>query len=676
MVGPMSRGSGLLVLAALALGACLACRGDKTARVTVAPIAAVESSDEAVRSKRAPGQTRPVIWIGLDGLDWELVDRLAAQGLMPNWKRLSSEGFSAKLVSQLPLLSPILWTTEATGVTPDIHRVLDFQEVDPTSGRKVPISGNSRAVPAVWNLASAAGRKVGVVGWWASHPAEEVNGFFVSDHASPILFDKLPLDGSTYPTSLSAGVTQVSGRDGRVAASDLAAFLVMPPPEIAAAMGGGGGMKNPVVALSRILGATRVTQRIARDLYDRNLPDLTTVYFEGTDEVGHVFAAYTPPRLACAAARDQDIVRYARVVETYYAVIDRILGQWIRRAEEDGATLIVTSDHGFKWGDDRPCGFASANWSTAAYWHRPEGVVAAWGAGVGSPAATGRGAVSILDVAPTILALLGLPGDPRMPGTPIRALFPGPALPRAAAAPHLAVRRVSAAAPSAEESSEYAKKLLALGYLSPGEVQSLPGAPTGGEKPGMTEGAWNNLGVYLRENKKDFSGARAAFEKSLALRPDYYSPMFNLAVLYRENGDSARAQEWFLRSLAAVKADPAAAVAGWAHEYEKGGKRFAAAALLDRAARDYPNNEAIARERGLLLHRGRECRAAVAALTRFEAATADPETLNDLALFETCLENRDAVERLLARSLALKPDQPLVARLLEVVRAAGKKPGG
>jgi predicted AlkP superfamily phosphohydrolase/phosphomutase len=566
MVRAMRRSPGLPALAALALGAGLSCGGDKRASVPAAPVASVESSDSAARGKRPAGPTRPVIWIGLDGLDWELVDRLAAQGRMPNWKRLASEGFSAKLVSQLPLLSPILWTTQATGVTPDVHRVLDFQEVDPSSGRKVPISGNSRAVPAVWNLASAAGRKVGVVGWWASHPAEEVNGFFVSDHASPILFDALPLDGATYPASLSAGVAQVSGRDGRVTAADLAPFLAMPRAEITAALGAGGGMENPVVALSRILGATRVTQRIARDLYDRNLPDLTAVYFEGTDEAGHVFAPYTPPRLACAAIRDEDIARYERVVETYYGVIDRILGQWMRRVEEDGATLVVTSDHGFKWGDDRPCGFTSGNWSTAAFWHRPDGVFAAWGAGVASSAPADRGKVSILDVAPTILALLGLPGDPRMPGTAVRAAFPGmPAPPRSAAPSDLVVRRVAAAAPSAEQSSEYAKKLLALGYLSPGETEPL--AAPGGERPGTTEGGWNNLGVYLRENRKDFPGAQAAFEKSLALRPDYYSPMFNLAVLYRGKGDTARAQEWFLRSLAAVKADPAAAVAGWARLY-------------------------------------------------------------------------------------------------------------
>ena len=60
------------------------------------------------------------------------------------------------------------------------------------------------------------------------------------------------------------------------------------------------------MALSRVLAATRVTQRIGRDLYDRNRPDLMAIYFEGTDEVGHVFAQFTPPRMDCPSVSEED----------------------------------------------------------------------------------------------------------------------------------------------------------------------------------------------------------------------------------------------------------------------------------------------------------------------------------------------------------------------------------
>src|SRR5262249_25710775 len=140
--------------------------------------AGIEADDVPTRAntRRAadPGGRKPILWLGLDGLDWELLGRLGAEGRVANRGGRPATGWTARLQSFSPPLSPIVWTSIATGVGPEVHRVLDFQEVDPASGERVPISGRSRAVPAIWNLASSAGESVGVVGWWATHPAEEV----------------------------------------------------------------------------------------------------------------------------------------------------------------------------------------------------------------------------------------------------------------------------------------------------------------------------------------------------------------------------------------------------------------------------------------------------------------------------------------------------------------------
>ena len=631
----------------------------------------MEVADAPTRAPRA--QTTPaVIWIGLDGLDWELLDRLAGDGTMPNWKRLTAEGWSGRLSTFYPLLSPILWTTAATGVLPDVHRVLDFQEVDPATGRKVPISGASRAVPAVWNLASAAGRRVGVVGWWATHPAEEVNGFFVSDRASPLLFERLSLGGVVYPRGFESGVGQVIDRDGSVSEDELSQFVDVPREEIAKAIleaerpTDSGRTRHPVAGLARILAATRVSHRIARDLYDRERPDLLALYLEGPDEIGHFFAPYAPPKLACVS--DADFARYGRAVASYYAVVDRILGQWMRRAREDGATLLVHSDHGFKWGADRPCGFGSASWATAAFWHRPEGVIAAWGVRV-LPSSK-RDSAKILDIAPNVLALLGLTADRRMPGVPLLHVFEGLAVPRRQDLfSRVAVRRVSAEATSARQADEYAKKLLALGYLSPSDTRPL--APSGGDRPGMTEGAWNNLGVYLRDTRHAFPAAQTAFEESLALRPDYYSALFNMAVLERARGNTKAAEKWLFRSITALGEDPAPAVLGWARETEKNGNPRAARSVLETARHTYPSNEEISRAFAMRLFRDRNCREGVAVLSPLEARTTNPSTFNVLALLQTCLENRPEVVRLLRRSLELNPDQPEVARSLKAAEGGG-----
>ena len=59
-----------------------------------------------------------MIWLGFDAFDFELIDRLAASGRMPNWKRLEAEGYTANLRSYIPILSPIVWTTLGDGRGP------------------------------------------------------------------------------------------------------------------------------------------------------------------------------------------------------------------------------------------------------------------------------------------------------------------------------------------------------------------------------------------------------------------------------------------------------------------------------------------------------------------------------------------------------------------------------
>ncbi len=622
---------------------------------------AVDSEDPPRQIRADPARHR-VIVIGLDGADWSLLDRLAAAGRMPNLSRLVREGRTARLKSFVPILSPIIWTSIATGATPDRHGVLDFQEIDPATGAAVPISGRSRRVPAVWNIASSAGRKVGVVGWWATHPAEDVQGFFVSDRAGSILFEGSK-ESLAYPPALSDGIRRVLEEETRVPDADLARYLTLSAAEIGTERAKGGGLENPVVALAKILGATRAVQRIARDLYDGQLPDLTAVYFEGTDAIGHVFAADVPPRLPCVS--DEDFRRYSGVVDAYYETADRLLGQWMRRAEEDGATLIVCSDHGFKWGEDRTCERSSLNWATAAFWHRIDGVLALWGARVKpSPA---RGDASVFDIAPSVCALLDLPVDSKMSGAALLANFTGVPVPaRRDVAAEISVRRLSASPASPAEADEYARKLRALGYLSGSESKSVATLPEG-PWPGRTEGAWNNLGLFQREAGR-LEEAERSFREALRIKPDYSSPMFNLAVLQRTRGHGAEAKSWLFRSLEAGHAEPEQTVLQWVSDAVSRGRRADAIALAEAGATRYPASEPLALAFARLRFEAKDCRGAVSVLQRFEQA-GGRDTLNLLGLSELCLGDRLRARAHLERSLAIDPRQPPIREALRLIGA-------
>lgn len=602
-----------------------------------------------------------MIVIGLDGADWSLLDRLAAGGRMPNLARLTREGRTARLTSFVPILSPIVWTSIATGATPERHGVLDFQEIDLATGAAVPISGRSRRVPAVWNVASSAGRRVGVVGWWATHPAEEVNGFFVSDRASSILFEG-SRDSLAYPPALSEGVGRVIESESRISDGDLTAFAAMSAAEVAAERAKGGGLENPVVALAKIVAATRTVQRIARDLYDREGPDFTAVYFEGTDAIGHVFAADVPPRLSCVS--DEDFHRYSGTVDAYYALVDRLLGQWMRRASEDGATLIVCSDHGFKWGEDRSCNRSSLEWSTAAFWHRLEGVLALWGSRVAASAA--RGQASVYDVAPTVSALLRLPVDPKMSGKALLSQFRDLPEPERRDLSKIAVTRLAAPVVSAAERSEYAEKLRALGYLSGSESKSTAALPAG-PWPGRTEGAWNNLGLFEREAGR-LAEAERSFLEALRLKPDYASPMFNLAVLERTRGRWTGSMDWLLRSLAAGHAEPEQTVLQWVAAAVQANRRREAVSLLDRTVLLYPRSESLSVALARLRFEAKDCEGAALALSAF-AETGGRDSSNLLGLSELCLGHRERARRFLERSLSIDPAQPPIRGALRMMEA-------
>ena len=69
---------------------------------------------------------RRLIFLGLDGLDPRLTERFMAEGKLPNLSRLKEQGSFHRLRTTFPALSPVAWSTFATGVSPAKHNIFDF----------------------------------------------------------------------------------------------------------------------------------------------------------------------------------------------------------------------------------------------------------------------------------------------------------------------------------------------------------------------------------------------------------------------------------------------------------------------------------------------------------------------------------------------------------------------
>jgi predicted AlkP superfamily phosphohydrolase/phosphomutase len=82
----------------------------------------------ALRRRRGYRHARVqrIVFLGLDGLDPRLTERLMAEGRLPNLARLAAEGSYTRLRTTFPALSPVAWSTFATGVSPAKHNIFDF----------------------------------------------------------------------------------------------------------------------------------------------------------------------------------------------------------------------------------------------------------------------------------------------------------------------------------------------------------------------------------------------------------------------------------------------------------------------------------------------------------------------------------------------------------------------
>src|SRR5579862_9550 len=71
-------------------------------------------------------RVKKVIFLGLDGLDPKLTEKFMGEGKLPNLSRLKEQGSYSRLRTTFPALSPVAWSTFATGVNPAKHNIFDF----------------------------------------------------------------------------------------------------------------------------------------------------------------------------------------------------------------------------------------------------------------------------------------------------------------------------------------------------------------------------------------------------------------------------------------------------------------------------------------------------------------------------------------------------------------------
>ena len=360
---------------------------------------------------------RKLLLVGWDAADWKVITPLMNAGHMPTLRGLVERGVAGNIATLDPPLSPMLWTSIATGKTADEHGVLGFVQPDEKGERIVPVRGTTRKSKAVWNILNQEGLRSNVVGWWPSQPVEHLRGGVVSDQfhraVGPVDAPWSVSDGSVSPPEWADALAKTRVHPQELTGNHLLPF-VPGAAEIDVAK------DNNLGLVAKTIAEAATIHGAATWIMEQGEWDLTAVYYDAIDHFGHGFMRFHPPRRPHVNRMLYD--RYSGVVTAGYRFHDMMLARLVELAGPD-ATVMLLSDHGFHSDHLRPTHIPSEP-AGPAHEHRDQGVFVLAGPGIqhGQPVH----GLSLLDIAPTVLTLFGLPIGRDMPGRPIVEAFETP----------------------------------------------------------------------------------------------------------------------------------------------------------------------------------------------------------------------------------------------------------
>jgi predicted AlkP superfamily phosphohydrolase/phosphomutase/tetratricopeptide (TPR) repeat protein len=350
---------------------------------------------------------KKVLLIGWDAADWKIINPLLDQGLMPTLENFVNHGVMGNLATLQPVLSPMLWNSIATGKRPDKHGILGFIEPDPLGGGVRPATSTSRKVKAIWNILTQGGYKTHALGWFASHPAEPINGISVSDlypHAAASFENDWPLPPhAVHPPEMRETFAAL-----RMHPSEVTEAAILPWIPRAGEIDQ--EKDRRLETFAKILAENCTIHNAAARILEHEPWDFLAVYYNGIDHFCHAFMHFHPPRMEGVPEHEFEI--YKDVVTGAYRFHDMMLQRLLELAGQE-ATVLLVSDHGFHSDHLRPRGIPNEP-AGAAVQHRQFGILCMKGTEIKQDERI-YGA-TLLDVTPTILTLFGLPVGADMDG--------------------------------------------------------------------------------------------------------------------------------------------------------------------------------------------------------------------------------------------------------------------
>ena len=265
------------------------------------------------------------IVLGLDGATWEIITPLLEEGRFNNIPSLVSSGRTSTLESTFPPITAPAWLSMATGQNPGKTGVFYFlNREDPDSFEFESLGSEKFQGQSFWDVLTARGYDVGVFNFPMLYPPYDLggDGFMISGLGSP------EDDTITSPSSLKAELDDVT--DG---------YRVKVPYADPKYRGRPGKLEAD---LHEIVDKRK---RAIEYLLTHKDPDVFFGVISATDWAQHYFWRYYDSSHPMYEPDETD--EYEDAIGRLWERVDETVGHVADIADQENATLLLVSDHGF-----------------------------------------------------------------------------------------------------------------------------------------------------------------------------------------------------------------------------------------------------------------------------------------------------------------------------------------
>lgn len=126
-----------------------------------------------------------VIVIGLDGADFDSINKWIKEGHLPNIKKIREQGSYGNCKTIIPPATGPIWTSFITGKNPGKHGLFDFMKRDPVSYNRFPADSNTNKSERIWDVLGRYKKKSIVVNIPMTYPPQEIDGIMITGMMTP-----------------------------------------------------------------------------------------------------------------------------------------------------------------------------------------------------------------------------------------------------------------------------------------------------------------------------------------------------------------------------------------------------------------------------------------------------------------------------------------------------------